>query len=81
MAYEKLVKGDMLRKLILDSYLMTPNTAWLPEHKPNLPGDFILDLACGWAEGIKKKDISSFCLSQLRPCTYHVHNEGAPKCG
>lgn len=82
-AYESLPEACALRKLIVRSYLSIQDIAWMRKEIESLPKEFYIDLACGWADGIRKRDIAPFKWSQvklLRGCDYHVHNEDVPEC-
>lgn len=83
LAYENLPDNSMFRKFIVDMHPCIQDIGWLQSWSDLLPKQFYVDLACGWASGIKRNETGQFVWHSIKDferCDYHTHNEEVPKC-
>lgn len=75
-AYSATAAGSMLRKLMVDYLLRSPDEhrkSWLEATRESLPDDFIFDIALSAGAEPESPSLGS-------RCEYHEHEEGTPGC-
>ena len=81
LAYENLPGSKFLR-FIVERELGVQNMHWLRFNYDTLPKRFYMDLACGWASGIKIKANEQSTWNSAKkftPCTFHTRNDEVAK--
>lgn len=76
--YEGTTENSPLRRLLVDIYLSTSNTAdWVQREAEHLPRQFLVDLVCGRMEKSNEKTPAP---NKNDRCKYHEHSQRSSEC-
>ncbi|EME42988.1 hypothetical protein DOTSEDRAFT_80537 [Dothistroma septosporum NZE10] len=76
-AYSKVPKASVLRKLVKDFYTYYLDVEWLESNRNIIDPNFVFDIACARGGG---EITQSTHPAEMPPCAYHEHNEEVPEC-